>query len=102
MATDSGTPDSGTAGTSPGLEKTVRSMSLRQGARAKLRPLSAVVLLSFVVCHLINHSLLLVSLALANAGHRWLIDPWRTEAGSAVLLAAALVHYGNALWSIYV
>jgi adenylate cyclase len=97
MATASGTP-----GTSPSLEKTARSISLRRGARSTLRPLSAVVLLTFVVCHLTNHSLLLVSVALANAGHQWLIDPWRTDAGSAVLLTAALMHYGNALWSIYV
>jgi hypothetical protein len=30
-------------------------------------------------CHLTNHSLLLVSVALANAGHRWLIEPWRID-----------------------
>jgi adenylate cyclase len=99
MATASGTP-----GTSPNPEATTPRprISIKYGARASLRPLSAGVLLGFVVCHLINHSLLLVSIGLANAGHRLLIDPWRTELGTAVLLSAALIHYANALWSIYV
>src|SRR6266850_1152272 len=30
-----------------------------------------------------------------------LMTPWRTDAGTALLAAAALVHYANALWSIY-
>jgi adenylate cyclase len=28
--------------------------------------------------------------------------PWSTAVGTAILASAALVHYSNALWSIYV
>ncbi len=72
------------------------------GARATLRPLSASVLLGYVVCHLVNHSLLLVSVGAANAAHKFLLDPWRTDLGTTLLVSAALVHYCNFLWSIYV
>lgn len=70
--------------------------------RGKARSYSAAVILSFVLCHFINHSLALVSLKLANQAHGVLIDPWRSQAGTALMLTAALTHYGNALWSIYV
>src|SRR5690349_5644669 len=97
MATASGIP-----GTSPNLKAITVWPGLPGGTRAILRPLSASVLLSFVTCHFINHSFLLVSIAAANAAHRWLIDPWRSNAGTTLLIAAALLHYTNALWSIYV
>ena len=93
---------SGTGGGSLRLRgRNAINLSLR-GARGILRPLSALLLFGFVVCHLIDHSLLLVSLQLANAAHHILIDPWRTDLGTTVLVTAALTHYANALWSIYV
>jgi adenylate cyclase len=67
----------------------------------RLRLGSALTLLSFVICHLSAHCLLLVSLAAADATRELLMYPWRTDAGTAILLAALLVHYANALWSIY-
>jgi adenylate cyclase len=70
--------------------------------RNKLRPISALVLLAFVVCHLVAHSLLLVSLDQAGAALYILMYPWRTAIGSAILASALLVHFLNALWSIYV
>ncbi len=69
--------------------------------RARLRLSSALVLLAFVVCHLAGHSLLLLSQPLAEAGLAALMRPWRSTPGTALLVVAFLVHYANALWSVY-
>src|SRR5476649_343926 len=70
--------------------------------RSRLRLTSALVLLAFVICHLTAHSFLLISLERADAALDILMSPWRTPAGTAILVAAALVHYANALWAIYI
>jgi adenylate cyclase len=70
--------------------------------RNNLRLASALILLLFVVCHLTAHALLLVSLERAEATLNILMYPWRTSIGTAILVSALLVHYLNALWSIYV
>ncbi len=57
-------------------------------------------MLTYVVCHLSDHVLLLISIPFADAAHRLLIDPWKTTPGTALLLTAILAHYANALWSI--
>ena len=69
--------------------------------RARLRLSSALVLLAFVICHLAGHSLLLVAQPIAEEGLAALMRPWRSSAGTVLLVAAFLVHYANALWSIY-
>jgi adenylate cyclase len=70
--------------------------------RSNLRLTSALVLLSFVICHLTAHCFLLVSFSIADIAFDVTMTAWRTAAGTALLLAAFLVHYANALWSIYV
>jgi adenylate cyclase len=70
--------------------------------RNKVRPVSALGLLAFVVCHLTAHSFLLVSFERAEAALDILMYPWRSVIGTAVLVSALLAHYSNALWSIYV
>jgi adenylate cyclase len=70
--------------------------------RSRLRLASALVMLAFVICHLTAHTLLLVSLEDAEATRNVLMYPWRTWIGTTILSAAFLVHYANALWSIYV
>jgi adenylate cyclase len=70
--------------------------------RGTLRLISALTMLAFVICHLTAHCLLLVSFEDAEATRSFLMYPWRTWIGTAILLAAFLVHYGNALWSIYI
>ncbi len=70
-------------------------------SRGTLRSTSALVMLAYVICHLGNHMALLISVPFASALHHYLIDPWRTVTGTALLLTAFLAHYGNALWSIY-
>jgi adenylate cyclase len=47
------------------------------------------------------HCLLLISFESADAGRNVLMYPWRTRIGTGLLLIAVLVHYANALWSIY-
>ena len=69
--------------------------------RSALRLASALVLLAFVTTHLAAHSLLNVSQAVADPALVWLMRPWRSLPGTALLTTAFLVHYGNALWSIY-
>jgi adenylate cyclase len=69
--------------------------------RNNLRLSSALVLLSFVICHLLAHCFLIVSLDAADAVFNLTMYVWLSAAGTALLLAAFLVHYGNALWSIY-
>ncbi len=69
--------------------------------RSYLRLSSALVLLAFVVCHLAAHCFLLVSLDTADTALVVLMYPWRTVAGTALLSVALLVHFLNALWSIY-
>ena len=70
--------------------------------RSGLRLTSALIMLAFVICHLVAHSFLLVSIALADPVRDALMAPWRTWIGTVILSAAVLVHYGNALWSIYI
>ena len=72
-----------------------------RGSRARLRFASALVILAFVLCHLINHALALVSLDAAIAAHAILMAPWEGTAGTLLLAAAGLTHYANALWAIY-
>src|SRR5512141_2596313 len=69
--------------------------------RSNLRLTSSLVLLSFVICHLSAHSVLLISLDRGQDALKILMSPWQTWIGIALLTSALLVHYTNALWSIY-
>ena len=71
-------------------------------SRSSLRLASALVMLAFVICHLTAHCFLLVSLTDAEAALDILMYPWRSAIGTALLATAFLVHFGNALWSIYI
>src|SRR6202166_4069717 len=71
-------------------------------SRSSLRLASALVMLAFVICHLTAHCFLLISLTDAEAALDVLMYPWRTVVGTTLLATALLVHFGNALWSIYI
>jgi adenylate cyclase len=77
------------------------SWSLRT-LRSNLRLASALVMLCFVICHLTAHCFLLVSFDDAEAARNVLMFPWRTWLGTGLLSVALLVHFSNALWSIYI
>ena len=67
----------------------------------RLRLASGLLLFGFVAMHLLNHALGLVSLDAMEAG-RWLfLAIWRNPVGTALLLAALLIHLAQAFWSIY-
>lgn len=70
--------------------------------RSRLRLGSALILLTFVACHLTAHGSLLISQSFAQSTLSTLMKPWRSDFGTGLLAGAFLVHYGNALWSIYV
>ena len=70
--------------------------------RSWLRLLSALTMLAFVICHLTAHCFLLISFDDAETARRILMYPWRGWTGTIVLSTAFLIHYTNALWSIYV
>lgn len=70
--------------------------------RSWLRLLSALTMLTFVICHLTAHCFLLISFDDAETARRILMYPWGGWTGTVVLSTAFLIHYTNALWSIYV
>src|SRR5262245_33367728 len=67
----------------------------------RLRLCSGLILFTFLVGHLTNHALGIVSLEAMNAGLPFTIGPWRTLPGTVLFCGAALVHVGVALWSLY-
>jgi adenylate cyclase len=73
-----------------------------EAVRGRLRLGSGLIMLAFVVTHLTAHVALLISFDWADATLKLLMTPWKTTAGTVLLAAAFLVHYANALWSIYV
>jgi adenylate cyclase len=75
---------------------------LARRVRAQARLISALILLSFVVCHLVSHIFLIVSVPVANQALGVLMAPWWSATGTYVLAAALAVHFLNALWSIYI
>jgi len=70
--------------------------------RAHARQISALILLAFVICHLLSHAFLIVSIPLANEALGVLMAFWWTQTGTLVLAAALAVHFLNALWSIFI
>ncbi|MDA0241757.1 MAG: adenylate/guanylate cyclase domain-containing protein, partial [Proteobacteria bacterium] len=67
----------------------------------RLRLYSGLILLLYVIGHIGNLSLGLVSVELMNAGQILTLDPWRTPPGAILLYGALLIHAGNALWSLF-
>lgn len=53
---------------------------------------------AYVTCHLLNHSLGVVSLGALEAGRRVLVDPWTSVPGTTLLTIAVLTHVGSALY----
>ena len=67
----------------------------------RLRLAAALVLLTYVVLHFLDHSLGLVSLAAMEAGRWWFLALWRSAPGAVALYGAIVVHGGLALWLLY-
>ena len=67
----------------------------------RLRLGSGLVLVVYVVAHLTNHALGIVSLEAMNAGLALTIAPWRTLPGTIVLYGATGIHIATVTWSLY-
>jgi adenylate cyclase len=67
----------------------------------RLRLWSGYVLFFYVVTHLLNHTLGLISLRVLEAGRQWFVLIWHNPIGQTVLYGALFGHFFLALWSLY-
>lgn len=67
----------------------------------RLRLFSGLVLFTYITSHLINHTLGIFSLALAESGLRLALMLWRIPVISFLLYGAAAIHFALALWTLY-
>lgn len=67
----------------------------------RLRLWSGYVLFFYVVTHLLNHALGLISLRVLEAGRTWFAFVWMNPVGQTALYAALFGHFFLALWSLY-
>ena len=65
-----------------------------------LRLASGLVLMSFVICHLANLALGLHSLGAMGEARPWLLDPWRSGVGGALLIWSAALHASLGLYAL--
>ncbi|MEP9386671.1 adenylate/guanylate cyclase domain-containing protein [Mesorhizobium sp. KR9-304] len=65
------------------------------------RLVSGLVMMTFVVMHVANLALNLVSIETADAGLKWLTWPWRSLPGTVLLYGAAAVHVALVLRALY-
>src|SRR5918995_4301402 len=66
-----------------------------------LRLWSGYVLFFYVVTHLLNHTLGLISLRVIEAGRQWFAFLWHNPVGETLLYGALFGHFFLALWSLY-
>jgi adenylate cyclase len=67
----------------------------------RLRLWSGYILFFYVVTHLLNHALGLISLRVLEAGRVWFVFIWQNPLGQIVLYGALFGHFFLALWSLY-
>jgi adenylate cyclase len=67
-----------------------------------LRLASGLVLFAYILAHLVNHALGLISLDVAEAGLEIAVHVWYSWPGTVLLYGAAGTHFLLALWSVYV
>ncbi|MFQ5958360.1 MAG: hypothetical protein ACE5LF_03230 [Alphaproteobacteria bacterium] len=67
----------------------------------RLRLWAGLVLFAYVVTHLANHALGLISLQAMEAGRIWFLALWRSAAGTVVLYGALAVHLALVLYALY-
>ena len=67
----------------------------------RVRLWCGLVLMAYVVTHLANQALGLVSLEAMDTGRTWFVALWRNPGGTAALYGALLIHAVLSLWSVY-
>ena len=67
----------------------------------RIRLWSGYVLFFYVITHLLNHALGLISLRVLESGRHWFVFIWHNPIGQTVLYGALFTHFFLALWSLY-
>ena len=67
----------------------------------RIRLWSGYVLLFYVITHLLNHALGLISLRVVEMGRIWFVFIWQNPLGQTALYGALLVHFSLAMWSVF-
>ncbi len=67
----------------------------------RIRLWSGYVLFFYVVTHLLNHALGLISLRVLESGRHWFVFIWHNPIGQTILYGALFTHFFLALWSLY-
>lgn len=67
----------------------------------RIRLWSGLVLMAYLVTHLANQALGLISLETMETGRVWFVALWRNPAGTAALYGALLIHAVLSLWTVY-
>src|SRR5499433_3251296 len=62
---------------------------------------SGVVLCGYIITHLANHALGLISLQAMDSGRAWFLAVWRNPVGTVVLYGALSAHVALALVALY-
>ena len=62
---------------------------------------AGLILFVYVLCHMLNHALGVVSIDAMNEGRRFFIFPWTNVVGTLVLASALFFHMFSALWVLY-
>lgn len=70
-------------------------------AIARLRSITGVVLMAYVLCHLLNHAFGLQSIDAMQRAHGVLMSAWRTWPGTILLAGSLAAHFSVALWAVY-
>ncbi len=89
--------DSASAQISPKSER----KSSNPFTKRRLRLGSGLVLFAFVVTHLANHILGLISLEAMEAGRHYFLLLWRNPVGTALFVGSLLIHMAFALHALY-
>lgn len=71
------------------------------GTVARVRLATGLILFSYVLTHLLNHALGLVSVQAMEAGSGVFRQVWRNPLGTVLLYGALLIHFSLALYSVY-
>src|SRR6516164_2360670 len=84
------------------MARASKPISLPESFIRKARLGSGLVIFVFVLLHLSNHSLGLISIGAAEAGRVWFLDLWRNPIGTILLYGAVVVHVLLVLRALYI
>lgn len=76
-------------------------MTATQSIEARARLGTGLILFAFLLTHLLNHALGIISIGAMEQGRQWFMSLWRNPMGSTLLYGSLAVHLGLALWSIF-